>query len=278
MFQITIKSIAVTVLCLSIILTELSNCMSVPDRDERKVTSRISGGNPAPMGAFPFQVSLRHTTNTHFCGGALISDRWVLTAASCVYNKLTSQLLIVVGADSIWDGTIYGCENITLHERFDSITLANDIAVVKTNRDVYYTTFVAPTPYYKFSTSCNLAAVTSGWGDTETGTAFTLQYLNVTTITNLGCQMFLSNYEPANEFAFSTSTAQQICAFGTFNTGSSICNSDKGGPLFRPSSRVITGIMSFSTCVEKIPAVFTAVGYYEAWIEAATNVTGSTLN
>lgn len=104
-----------------------------------------------------------------------------------------------------------------------------------------------------------------------------LQYLNVTTITNLGCRMILSNYAPAQEIVLATTTTpQQTCVFGNMNSGSSICNGDKGAPLFRPLSGVLTGVLSFATCAEKVPAVFTLVGYYQAWILAQTNVTSST--
>ncbi|KAJ6640581.1 Chymotrypsin-2 [Pseudolycoriella hygida] len=261
------KSINVIVIYLS--LLAFGDCKVLGHQGE--LESRITGGNTAPQGAFPFQVSLRSTSNTHFCGGALISDRWVLTAASCVYNKQPSQLLIVIGADSIWDGTIYGCENITKHERFDSNELINDIAVVKTSREVLNSTFVAPTFYYRYTTSCSVVMATSGWGDTEAGGALYLQYLNVTTISNFGCKVALSTYEPAKNIELSTSTSQQICVYGTYNSGSSVCNGDKGGPLFRSLSRVVTGILSYGTCTEKIPAIYTSVGYYQAWILAQTN-------
>lgn len=104
-----------------------------------------------------------------------------------------------------------------------------------------------------------------------------LQYLNVTTITNIGCQTILSNYGPTKDIVlYVSSTPQQICVFGSFNSSSAICNGDIGAPLFRPFSRTVSGILSFSTCTEKIPAIFTMVGYYQAWILAQTNVTATT--
>jgi secreted trypsin-like serine protease len=42
----------------------------------------ITGGSPAARGQFPWQVALI-IDNSVFCGGSLISDRWVLTAAHC---------------------------------------------------------------------------------------------------------------------------------------------------------------------------------------------------
>lgn len=107
----------ILVFCVSIV-TNFGNC--VPLQNQYKSNTRIGGGNTAPPpGAFPFQISLRDNGNVHFCGGALISERWVLTAASCVYGKAANQILIVAGADSIRDGTIYTCQNITRHEQFN---------------------------------------------------------------------------------------------------------------------------------------------------------------
>jgi hypothetical protein len=54
---------------------------SLPRND---VESRIIGGNDAYLGQFPHMVSLRLIeTNRHFCGGAILNDRWILSAAHC---------------------------------------------------------------------------------------------------------------------------------------------------------------------------------------------------
>lgn len=167
MFQFNIKNIAFAVVFVSLIFIESCGCASVIGRQDRNVASRIYGGNTAPYAAFPFQVSLRSTDNQHFCGGALISETYALTAASCVYDRKPTETKIIVGADSIQNGEIMDCANITTHERFDSKTLANDIAVVQTTREVEFRRTVASISYYKFTASCNVDSVTTGFGDTE---------------------------------------------------------------------------------------------------------------
>ncbi|KYQ58180.1 Mite allergen Eur m 3 [Trachymyrmex zeteki] len=58
--------------------------------------SQIVGGNDALDGAYPYQVSLRSDSldpSSHFCGGAIISEYYIITTAQCI-NRRAVQLLI----------------------------------------------------------------------------------------------------------------------------------------------------------------------------------------
>jgi hypothetical protein len=48
-------------------------------------TERVVGGTQAISGEFPYVVSIT-VNNQHICGGFIYSDKWVVTAASCVYG------------------------------------------------------------------------------------------------------------------------------------------------------------------------------------------------
>ena len=55
--------------------------------DKYSIINRIVGGRQAVHGEFPWQVSIQKATRfgfAHFCGGALVTDQWVITAAHCL--------------------------------------------------------------------------------------------------------------------------------------------------------------------------------------------------
>lgn len=55
---------------------------------ERK--PKVIGGQVPPVGAVPWQITLRNSENKHQCGGALISEKLVLSAAHCYMEELSA--------------------------------------------------------------------------------------------------------------------------------------------------------------------------------------------
>uniref|UniRef100_A0A3Q2YQD2 chymotrypsin n=1 Tax=Hippocampus comes TaxID=109280 RepID=A0A3Q2YQD2_HIPCM len=55
--------------------------------------SRIVNGEEAVPHSWPWQVSLQDYTGFHFCGGSLVNENWVVTAAHC--NVRTSHRVVL---------------------------------------------------------------------------------------------------------------------------------------------------------------------------------------
>lgn len=61
---------------------------------------RVLGGSTATQGEFPWQVSLQ-SSRGHFCGGSILDERHILTAAHCVEGKSSPYFKVVAGAHNI---------------------------------------------------------------------------------------------------------------------------------------------------------------------------------
>lgn len=67
------------------------------------VDDRVSGGKTARPGQFPYQVSIRDFRSYglnkyhHFCGGSILSERWVLTAAHCMALRVKQPKITLFG-------------------------------------------------------------------------------------------------------------------------------------------------------------------------------------
>lgn len=81
----------------------------------------------APISAAPFMASLRSITNVHFCGGAIVSTRYIVTAAQCTNGRAGTDINVVVGTSlRNSGGTTYRSSTIINNPFFDGATLENE--------------------------------------------------------------------------------------------------------------------------------------------------------
>lgn len=134
---------------------------------------RIVGGEEARRGQFPHQVSLRRTGGTsHYCGGAIITDRFVLTAGHCTQGSLSvpSQVRVAVGAHRRFgDGTLHTVSRIVRHPRFTMNRIQNDIAVIQTTEKIIFGANVQAIalPTRNVADENGVALTVSGWGQNQ---------------------------------------------------------------------------------------------------------------
>ncbi|GLH16640.1 Blast:Serine proteases 1/2 [Gryllus bimaculatus] len=100
--------------------------------------SRIINGVQASRGQFPYQAAL-YLNGNGFCGGSLISQRWVLTAAHCAFG--ISSFTVYLGAQDISSASEEGRVVVTtrskiVHSGYLVLLPPNDIALIDLGQDV----------------------------------------------------------------------------------------------------------------------------------------------
>lgn len=207
----------------------------------------------------PWQVSVQRA-GRHICGGAIISNNMILTAAHCVYGEKTSNLSIRAGSSfHNSGGVLMSLKQSISHPKFDPLNFRNDVAVLKLSSKLAFNSTILPIKLSnKVPTSRMVVTTVSGWGalkESEIGLPTNLHSVAISVIPKKECSQSYPGQIYSGMFCAGHSLGQRDS-----------CQGDSGGVLIYKTAAL--GIVSWGTgCARPgSPGVYTSVQYFRKWI------------
>ncbi|XP_050033995.2 uncharacterized protein [Dermacentor andersoni] len=233
--------------------------------------TRIVGGTIAKPDDWTWMAALlRKADDDQFCGGALISDRYVITAAHCTQGLRPQNITVRLGEYDFKQNTTsrlprdFNVSRIRQHPEFRKDTYQNDIALLRMSRRVRFSENIRPICLPKSPDESFLGklATVVGWGTLSFGgpSSSILRQVSLPVWDNTECK---TKFTQAIPKIF-------LCA-GTREGGQDACQGDSGGPLMvegESTQWTLIGVVSWGIkCAEKgLPGVYTRITEFLGWI------------
>jgi secreted trypsin-like serine protease len=214
----------------------------------------VVGGSEVPEGRYRWLVSLQ-ADGSHICGGTVIAQRWVLTAAHCVEGTPAGRLSIVAGSVDHTKGRRIPVARVRIHGRWNPDALSFDAALLRLRRDAKVPAVRLARPADAALWQHGAPVTTAGWGSRAPLVGMVPPLLDT--------RMHEVPLEVVGDAQCTDATAPgvQVCAAALLKDS---CHGDSGGPLFATRSRtaVQVGIVSYGTgcAVPTFSGVYTEVG------------------
>ncbi|XP_029593921.1 trypsin-2-like [Salmo trutta] len=223
---------------------------------------KIVGGYECKAYSQPHQVSLN--SGYHFCGGSLVNENWVVSAAHCYQSRVEVRLgehniQVTEGSEQFISSS-----RVIRHPNYSSYNIDNDIMLIKLSKPATLNTYVQPVALPTSCAPAGTMCTVSGWGNTMSSTADKnkLQCLNIPIL----------SYSDCNNSYPGMITNAMFCA-GYLEGGKDSCQGDSGGPVV--CNGELQGVVSWGYgCAEPgNPGVYAKVCIFNDWLTStmATN-------
>ncbi|MEP6343690.1 MAG: serine protease [Maricaulaceae bacterium] len=234
--------------------------------------TRIVRGELALLGEHPWIVSLAlagyPAGAAHFCGGSLIDENWVLTAAHCVEDMAAGSIRLHAGSNDLQKGgQLRNVTRIVIHEGWNDRTNENDIALLQvTSPFDFEADHISAINYLETVSDHESQAADGellsviGWGHTREGSTQAERLLRKVTVPVIRTETCNKNYS-------GTILDGMFCSgIG----GKDSCQGDSGGPIstLADDPRQV-GVVSwgYGCARTNYPGVYTRLADYSSWID-----------
>ena len=238
--------------------------------------TKIIGGSNASISDFPWQAFLEAKDFT--CGGSIISDQWIITAAHCTRDDFNvkipaSGIDVIVGANNPRNplqGKKYYVSEVISHESFDISTLENDIALLRLTAPIDYPNAVP----IKLVSAKDAAA-----GATDPGV---ISWVTGYGITSVDPEIYPSILQKVQLPIVSNAQASVVwkeipatdMMAGYRDGNKDACSGDSGGPLVVPVAGTykLAGLVSWGSSDCSTYGAYTRISLFESWITSKTGI------
>ncbi|XP_055851412.1 serine protease snake-like isoform X2 [Episyrphus balteatus] len=240
----------------------------------------IVGGEATQSGEYPHMAALGWSQSEDqdpkwACGGSLISEQYVLTAAHCTESGGKPPDVVRLGAHKLSSPNSQAQDIkitiIILHPKYRASLYYHDIALIKLARPVEFTEKIQPACLWQLPSLDIPRSSAAGWGRTEFmgSKSEDLQKVDLNIIDQKVCRKIYNTERRLPKGLIDG----QFCA-GYMEGGKDTCQGDSGGPLHAEVPefncvKFVIGITSFGKfcAAPNAPGVYTKIYAYLDWIE-----------
>lgn len=134
-------------------------------------TTRVINGYVGVQGEFPYQCGFQ-MDGQHFCGGAILTSYWVISAAHCFTPMPNvNQIKLHIGSNDLRSGGMHlSITRIVNHpSNIPAPMFGFDISLIQTSTAIPFNDMVQPIPLYSGAPTLktNDRVMVSGWGSTD---------------------------------------------------------------------------------------------------------------